>query len=180
MAVNLSVSDLDSPGLVTTVARTLQESGFPATLLELELTEGVTIFESAKAREALQNLKGLGVRLSIDDFVIGYSALGRLRSLPFDRLKVDKVFVDELSGDHDGTTLVETILEMARVLGLEVVAEGVETAEQADFLREQGCGFAQGYLFSRPVDASQVEDLLRVQRQPQIAAAAPLPIAAAV
>ena len=104
IAVNLSGSDLESPGLVGTVAQTLQETGFPAAMLELELTEGVAIFESASARETLQSLKGLGVRLAIDDFGTGYSALGRLRSLPFDRLKVDKAFVDELSSAHDGTT----------------------------------------------------------------------------
>jgi len=165
VAVNLSGSDLDSPGLVATVAKTLQETGFPPMLLELELTEGVAIFESGSAQETLQTLKGLGVRLAIDDFGTGYSALGRLRSLPFDRLKIDKVFVDELIGAPDDTTLVETILKMARLLGLEVVAEGVETSGQADFLRGRGCGFAQGYLFSRPVDAWQLEALLRIQHE---------------
>jgi EAL domain-containing protein (putative c-di-GMP-specific phosphodiesterase class I) len=180
MAVNLSGSDLESPGLVATVARTLKETGFAASLLELELTEGVAIFESAKARDTLQNLKGLGVRLAIDDFGTGYSALGRLQSLPFDRLKVDKVFVDELIGANDGTTLVETILEMARVLGLEVVAEGVETAEQADFLRKLDCGFGQGYLFSRPVDALELEALLRTHQEWEESGASPIPIAATV
>jgi diguanylate cyclase (GGDEF)-like protein/PAS domain S-box-containing protein len=180
VAVNLSGSDLEDPGLVATVARTLTETDFDAPLLELELTEGAAIFESAKARDTLQNLKGLGVRLAIDDFGTGYSALGRLQSLPFDRLKVDKVFIDELTGAQGGTTLVESILEMARVLGLEVVAEGVETAEQADFLRGHDCGFAQGYLFSRPVDAVQLEALLRLQLASSEAGTNPPPIALAV
>ena len=178
MAVNLSGSDLENPGLVATVARTLKETGFDASLLELELTEGVAIFESAKARDTLQNLKGLGVRLAIDDFGTGYSALGRLHSLPFDRLKVDKVFVDELIGGTEAITLVETILEMARVLGLEVVAEGVETAEQADFLRKLDCGFGQGYLFSRPVDAFELEALLQRQQEWEKSGASRLPFAA--
>ncbi len=108
----------------------------------------------------LESLKALGLHLAIDDFGTGYSALSRLRSLPFDTLKVDKVFIDELDAVDPGSTLAESILDMARVLGLKVVAEGVETAAQADFLRRRGCDFAQGYLFSRPIDADAFAALL--------------------
>jgi diguanylate cyclase (GGDEF)-like protein/PAS domain S-box-containing protein len=160
MAVNLSGSNLDKPDLVATVARTLQETGFPAANLELELTEGVVIAESASALATLENLKALGLHLAIDDFGTGYSALSRLRALPFDTLKVDKVFVDELGAAHAGSTLAESILDMARVLGLKVVAEGVETSSQAEFLRRRGCDFAQGYLFSRAIEASAFAGLL--------------------
>jgi diguanylate cyclase (GGDEF)-like protein/PAS domain S-box-containing protein len=160
MAVNLSGSNLDKPGLVATVARTLEETGFPADSLELELTEGVAIADSVIALTTLESLKALGVHLAIDDFGTGYSALSRLRALPFDTLKVDKVFVDELGTAAPGSTLADSILDMARVLGLKVVAEGVETASQADFLRARGCDFAQGYLFSRAVDSSAFKALL--------------------
>jgi diguanylate cyclase (GGDEF)-like protein/PAS domain S-box-containing protein len=160
MAVNLSGRDLDKADLVASVALTLAESGFPAANLELELTEGVAIAESEGVRTTLERLKELGVHLAIDDFGTGYSALARLRELPFDRLKVDKTFVDELSIAHEGSTLVDSILDMARVLGLQVVAEGVETADQADFLRNRHCDYAQGYLFSHPIDASTFGTLL--------------------
>ena len=160
MAVNLSGSNLDNPDLVATVARTLPETGFSPANLELELTEGVAIAESDSALATLENLKALGLHLAIDDFGTGYSALSRLRRLPFDTLKVDKVFVDELAAANPGSTLAESILDMARVLGLKVVAEGVETSSQADFLRRRGCDFAQGYLFSRAIESSAFEALL--------------------
>jgi EAL domain-containing protein (putative c-di-GMP-specific phosphodiesterase class I) len=168
MAVNLSGSNLDKPDLVATLARTLEETGFSPANLELELTEGVVIAESEAVVGTLENLKALGLHLAIDDFGTGYSALSRLRTLPFDTLKVDKVFVDELAAANPGSTLAESILDMARVLGLKVVAEGVETTSQADYLRRRGCDFAQGYLFSRPVEAGAFEALL--------ARRAPLPV----
>jgi diguanylate cyclase (GGDEF)-like protein/PAS domain S-box-containing protein len=154
LAVNLSGSNLNTPDLVANVARTLDETGFAPANLELELTEGVVIAESAAVVQTLENLKALGLHLAIDDFGTGYSALSRLRVLPFDTLKVDKVFVDELTDSNQASTLAESILDMARVLGLKVVAEGVETSVQADFLRRHGCDFAQGYLFSRPLEPS--------------------------
>jgi diguanylate cyclase (GGDEF)-like protein/PAS domain S-box-containing protein len=160
MAVNLSGSNLARSDLVASVAGILEETGFSAANLELELTEGVVIAESESVLATLKDLKSLGLHLAIDDFGTGYSALSRLRVLPFDTLKVDKVFVDELASADPGSTLAESILDMARVLRLKVVAEGVETPLQADFLRRRGCDFAQGYLFSRAVDASAFEALL--------------------
>jgi diguanylate cyclase (GGDEF)-like protein/PAS domain S-box-containing protein len=164
MSVNLSGRNLEKPDLVGSIARTLQETGLPPEWLQLELTEGVAIAESTDAQATLYKLKDLGIRLAIDDFGTGYSALARLRSLPFDRLKVDKAFVDELADGGDGGALVATILEMASVLGMSVVAEGVETTSQADFLRRRSCDLAQGYLFSRPLDPAGVESILRKQR----------------
>jgi diguanylate cyclase (GGDEF)-like protein/PAS domain S-box-containing protein len=160
LAVNLSVKDLDQANLVTMVDRVLRETGFPPGNLELELTEGVALGEVGEARTTLADLKELGVSLAIDDFGTGYSALSRLRTLPFDRLKVDKAFIDDLIRVDGGQGLVESILQMASVLGLEVVAEGVESADQARILIEQSCGFAQGYLFSRPVDVAAFERVL--------------------
>ena len=172
IAVNLSGSNLDSPDLVASVARTLEETGFSPANLELELTEGVVIAESDGVRATLERLKGLGLHLAIDDFGTGYSALSRLRVLPFDTLKVDKVFVDELADANPGSTLAESILDMARVLGLNVVAEGVETPMQADFLRRHGCDFAQGYLFSRPIEPAAFAALLVAGESLRVAAAA--------
>jgi EAL domain-containing protein (putative c-di-GMP-specific phosphodiesterase class I) len=130
------------------------------TPLELELTEGGVIAESDSAVATLENLKALGLHLAIDDFGTGYSALSRLRAPPFDTLKVDKVFVDELAAANPGATLADTILDMARVLGLKAVAKGVEASSQPDFLRRRGCDFAQGYLFSRAVEPCAFEAVL--------------------
>jgi diguanylate cyclase (GGDEF)-like protein/PAS domain S-box-containing protein len=164
MAVNLSGSDLDQPDLVAQIARVLHETTFPAGLLEIELTEGVAINKSGGGQDILDALKSLGVHLSIDDFGTGYSALSRLRSLPFDRLKVDKAFVDDIDRVHRGAMLVDTIIDMAHVLRLDVVAEGVETTSQLDYLRERGCQFAQGYLFGRPMAPAALTTLLKRQR----------------
>jgi EAL domain-containing protein (putative c-di-GMP-specific phosphodiesterase class I) len=136
------------------------------------LSEGVVIAESAAVVRTLENLKALGLHLAIDDFGTGYSALSRLRTLPFDTLKVDKVFVDELADSTQGSTLAESILEMARVLGLKVVAEGVETTVQAEFLRRHGCDFAQGYLFSRPLEPSAFAALVMQEGSVRVPAAA--------
>jgi diguanylate cyclase (GGDEF)-like protein/PAS domain S-box-containing protein len=172
MAVNLSGSNLARSDLVASVAAILEETGFSAANLELELTEGVVIAESDAVLATLDDLKALGIHLAIDDFGTGYSALSRLRVLPFDTLKVDKVFVDELASPDPGTTLAESILDMARVLRLKVVAEGVETPLQADFLRRRGCDFAQGYLFSRAVEPSAFAALLAQGGQLPVAAMA--------
>ncbi|MGA8634531.1 MAG: EAL domain-containing protein [Candidatus Dormiibacterota bacterium] len=172
LAVNLSGSNLARADLVASVAGILEETGFAAANLEIELTEGVVIAESDAVLSTLNDLKALGLRLAIDDFGTGYSVLSRLRSLPFDTLKVDKVFVDELADANAGSTLAESILDMARVLRLKVVAEGVETSLQADFLRSRGCDFAQGYLFSRAVEPSAFEALLAHGGRLGVAAAA--------
>jgi EAL domain-containing protein (putative c-di-GMP-specific phosphodiesterase class I) len=175
VAVNVSGSDLANPELPAIVQAILDEAGVPPELLELELTESVAVAESEAELAVVHRLKDLGVHLSIDDFGTGYSALGRLQSLPFDTLKVDKAFVDALGDPAQGPTLVETILEMARALGLEVVAEGVETSDQASYLRKQDCGLAQGYYFSRPVGPDVIEAMLSVDGRPQRERAHPRP-----
>ena len=118
MAVNLSGTNLDTAGHRRDVGQDADGDGFSAANLELELTEGVVIAELQGAVGTLESLKALGLHLAIDDFGTGYSALSRLRALPFDTLKVDKVFVDELDTANPGSTLAESILDMARVLGL--------------------------------------------------------------
>jgi diguanylate cyclase (GGDEF)-like protein/PAS domain S-box-containing protein len=164
MAVNLSGRDLEQPEIVDHIGRILEETGFPPGQLELELTEGVAINEFSGALQTLEAIKALGVSLAIDDFGTGYSALSRLRGLPFDRLKIDKAFVDDIGRTAPGPMLVDTILEMAHILGLEVIAEGVETTTQADYLRQRDCDFAQGYLFNRPLGEAELGVLLADQR----------------
>jgi EAL domain-containing protein (putative c-di-GMP-specific phosphodiesterase class I) len=160
VAVNLSVRQMLAPDIAGLIEDVLRRTGVSPADLCLEMTESVLMDDVDYFGRTLAGLKALGVRLAIDDFGTGYSALARLRELPFDRLKVDKTFVDELSMTQDGSTLVDSILDMARVLGLQVVAEGVETADQAEFLRTRHCDFAQGYLFSHPIDASTFGTLL--------------------
>jgi diguanylate cyclase (GGDEF)-like protein/PAS domain S-box-containing protein len=160
IAVNLSSSNLGRPDFVLMVASTLQDTGFPAGSLELDLSEGALIADSSAVVVTLDKLKALGVQLAVNDFGAGNSALSRLRALPVDILKVHKVFIDELGAATPGSTLAEHILGIARALQLNVVAAGVETASQADFLREHGCDRAQGQLFSRAVEPEAFAALL--------------------
>jgi diguanylate cyclase (GGDEF)-like protein/PAS domain S-box-containing protein len=160
ITVNLSSSNLGRPDFVLMVASTLQDTGFPAGSLELDLSEGALIGESNAVVVTLDKLKSLGVQLAVNDFGAGNSALSRLRALPVDILKVHKVFIDELGAATPGSTLAEHILGIARALQLNVVAAGVETASQADFLRQHSCDRAQGQLFSRAVEPEAFAALL--------------------
>jgi diguanylate cyclase (GGDEF)-like protein len=159
VAVNLSAGQL-RPGLVETVAAALGESGLAAPCLTLEITESLLMDESAESLGYLTELKALGVRLAVDDFGTGYSSLGRLRSLPIDELKIDRSFVADIAPGTSGGPLVTAVTALARALGLEVLAEGVETFEQLRFLLGRGCDAVQGYLVGRPVPASTVRRLL--------------------
>jgi PAS domain S-box-containing protein/diguanylate cyclase (GGDEF)-like protein len=158
MAVNVSAVQLDGR-FVDDVTQALRDSGVPAQRLDLELTETAAVEQASACVAVLRQLADLGVALSIDDFGTGYSMLGQLRQLPFVRLKIDRSFVKECD-EQAGAPLVVAMMAMARGLGLDVVAEGVETPAQLAFLRAQGCQFAQGYLFARPVDAAQLVGLL--------------------
>jgi len=148
--VNLSARQVDHPSLLSTVERVLEETGLPPGAFTLEITESALMKDAVAAHQVLQALKSLGVALAIDDFGTGYSSLGYLQRFPLDILKVDKSFVDGLGHDQ-GTEIVAAVVNLAHALGLEVVAEGVETPRQLEALRELGCDLAQGYLFSRPV-----------------------------
>jgi EAL domain-containing protein (putative c-di-GMP-specific phosphodiesterase class I) len=148
--VNLSARQVDHPSLLPTVERVLETTGLPPRAFTLELTESALMKDAVAAHHVLESLKALGVVLAIDDFGTGYSSLGYLQRFPLDILKVDKSFVDGLGHDH-GTEIVAAVVNLAHALGLEVVAEGVETPAQLEALRELGCDFAQGYLFSRPM-----------------------------
>jgi predicted signal transduction protein with EAL and GGDEF domain len=174
MSVNLSprqVLDEDIPALV---AEVLAESGFPARQLTLEVTEGVFVHDLDRVVAQLHALRALGVRIAIDDFGTGFSSLSYLRRLPADVLKIDRSFVSDLPDSRSSAGLVASIIELARTLQLDVVAEGVETEEQRHCLADLGCGLAQGYLFARPRPAEEclVESLLEDLVEGMVAGAA--------
>jgi EAL domain-containing protein (putative c-di-GMP-specific phosphodiesterase class I) len=160
LAVHLWGNDLTSRDLVGGVARILGATGLAADQLELEITEIAATAETPGVKEVLAQLKDLGVHLSLDDFGTGYSALDHLRSLPFEQLKINRSSIEELSSATGTTTLVDTILDLAHVMGLQVVAEGVESSSQLDQLRQGHCDLGQGNLFGEAVEAAALEPLL--------------------
>ena len=160
VAVNLSAQHFASDQAVALVQEALEASGVPARLLEIEVTEGVFIRNTAAAGSALAALRALGVRVALDDFGTGYSALGYLQHLPFDVVKIDRAFVRDLRpGYVSGVRIVDAIVRLAHGLGAQVVAEGVEKAEQLEVLRRLGCDSVQGFLLARPMPAVEMEAL---------------------
>ncbi|MCF6506744.1 bifunctional diguanylate cyclase/phosphodiesterase [Blastococcus sp. MG754426] len=155
MAVNLSPRQLAETDVRADVQAVLAESGFPAEQLTLEVTEGMLVRDVDRTVGQLESLRDLGVRIAIDDFGTGFSGLSYLRRLPADALKIDRSFINDLAAGGAATTLVSSIVELARSLGLDVVAEGVETDEQRLVLRAMDCGSAQGYFFARPEPAER-------------------------
>lgn len=155
MAVNLSALQFRRGNLLDTVERALSQSGLPAGLLELELTESILLHDIDVAIKTVQSLKEMGVKLSIDDFGTGYSSLSYLKRLAVDKLKVDQSFVRDLAEDEDSAAIVKAIIQMGHTLQLTVIAEGVENDAQLAFLRNYGCDEVQGYLFSRPVPENE-------------------------
>jgi EAL domain-containing protein (putative c-di-GMP-specific phosphodiesterase class I) len=154
MAVNLSPRQLMDDDVTVDVRAALTESGFPAAQLTLEVTEGVLVQDVERVVAQLEALRALGVAIAIDDFGTGFSGLSYLRRLPADILKIDRSFVSDLAVGSSSATLIASILELARTLGLAVVAEGVETEGQRALLADLDCGSAQGYLFARPEPAA--------------------------
>ena len=160
LAVNLSARQFNEPNLVASIAAVLAETGLAPACLELELTESLFMHDVALAVSQLHDMKALGVQLSIDDFGTGYSSFAYLRTFPIDVLKIDRSFVGDVASDADDAAIVVSIIALAHNLKLRVVAEGVETAEQLDYLRRHGCDEAQGYYFSHPLPAQDIEAML--------------------
>lgn len=160
VAVNLSAHNFRSDSLLTSIAHALESTGLPSSYLHVELTESAVMQEPAAAMKTLGALKAIGLKLSIDDFGTGYSSLSTLKQFPIDLLKIDRSFVRDLPEDGSSASIVEAILALANALGLGVVAEGVETAAQRDFLCSRRCGLMQGYLFSKPLPADGFARLL--------------------
>jgi len=160
VAVNVSVYHVERGNLEASVDAALSESGLPQELLELEVTEGLFLPDKSSAVEVLRRLNARGIRVSIDDFGTGYSSLSYLRRLPVDRLKIDRSFVTGVADDLKDASMVRAIIGLAHDLGLGVIAEGVETAEQLAFLKAEGCDEVQGYLLSRPIPTVELDRFL--------------------
>jgi diguanylate cyclase (GGDEF)-like protein/PAS domain S-box-containing protein len=161
MSVNLSMRQLNDEGLVREIESVLRETGLHPELLELEVTESSIMHNAARAVQVLTAIKTLGVRLAIDDFGTGYSSLAHLKRFPIDTLKVDRSFIREVPNDEEDKAIAEAIIAMGKTLSLTVVAEGVETPQQQQFLSERLCDEMQGYYFSTPVAAQDFAELLR-------------------
>ncbi len=160
ICVNLAARQFQQANLVDVISRTIHETGLAASHLELEITEGTTIQDPEFAASVLRQLREMGIRVSIDDFGTGYSSLNYLKRFRIDRLKIDRSFVNDLTTDHNDAAIATAMIAMAHGLGLTVVAEGVETDAQLDFLLKQGCDYFQGYLLGEPMPASEFEALL--------------------
>jgi EAL domain-containing protein (putative c-di-GMP-specific phosphodiesterase class I) len=173
VSVNLSMRNLLDVDFPLQVEELLQKWGVDASLLELEITESTMLANPTRTKMVLEQLSALGIRLSIDDFGTGYSSLAYLRRLPIDEIKIDRSFVMGMDAEADDVAIVRSTIDLGRNLGLEVVAEGVETREIWDQLRALGCNTAQGYYLSRPVPAERLQEWLETRRTGGGAAAAP-------
>jgi len=160
VTANITSKELVQEDLVSSIRQTLQQTAMSPRHLQLEIRETVAMADAENAAQVLARLKELGIRLSIDDFGTGYSSLSRLQGLPLDTLKIDRSFISDMDDDPDKREIVRVIVMLGQQLGMKVVAEGTETAEQVRFLKDLGCDYAQGYFFSRPVDAHAFEELL--------------------
>lgn len=156
ISINIAGPQIQRGGLPEIVGRILEQTGLPAECLELEITEGFIMRHAEMAVEQLQALRNLGVSLAIDDFGTGHSSLAYLKQLPVDKLKVDQSFVRDIPDDPNDMAIVDAVIAMGKSLGLTIIAEGVETSRQADFLRKAGCHQAQGYLYAKPVPAEEM------------------------
>ena len=167
VSVNLSAKQLMHPSLAKQVIQILDATGLMPRQLKLEVTESTVMEHSEKSLSILKELEELGVLLSTDDFGTGYSSLSYLQKFPFDRLKIDRSFVEKMGDDTKSGAIVKTILMLGENLGIEVVAEGIETVQQFEHLKQLGCQFGQGYLFSRPAPADQAVELIRDRFDPK-------------
>jgi diguanylate cyclase (GGDEF)-like protein/PAS domain S-box-containing protein len=165
MSVNLSARQFQQQDVVRMVSQALQQLDYPAQALTLEITESVVMENPEQAAATLQHLSDMGIHLSIDDFGTGYSSLNYLKRFPIHALKIDKSFVHDITTDTDDAAIAKAVIVLAHSMKLEVIAEGVETIEQLDFLRQQQCDQMQGYYFSRPLPADRIEALLRQEMQ---------------
>ena len=160
MAVNLSARQLASADLLDDVRNALHDAGLTPSALVLEMTETALVHDASLAAERLHQLRTLGVRLAIDDFGTGYSSLSYLRQFPVDILKIDRSFINTIVDREQIPAIVRGLLDLGRTLQLETVAEGIESETQLGYLRDERCGLGQGFLFARPMPASEAEQML--------------------
>lgn len=164
VAVNLSPAQLRSPGLLQIVVRALAASGLAPGQLELEITETVLLQDSEATLAILRRLRQVGVRIAMDDFGTGYSSLSHLQRFPFDKIKIDRSFVRDITNNASSLNIVRAVAVLASGLGVTATAEGVETQEQLDVIRSEGCSEMQGFLLSKPVPAHEVRQILSSQQ----------------
>jgi diguanylate cyclase len=164
VGVNVSAIQFKQRDFVAGVGAILKETGFTPTNLEIELTESVVVDDADKAEEAMMELRAMGIRLALDDFGTGYSSLIYLRRFAFDKIKIDKSFLESMEATGESAILVHSVVHLGRALGLTVTAEGVETDEQHRFLQAVGCHLLQGYYFSKPVPASEITRMIACGR----------------
>jgi EAL domain-containing protein (putative c-di-GMP-specific phosphodiesterase class I) len=160
VAVNLSAVQFRSPGLTQVVVSALASSGLAPDRLELEITESVLLQDSKATLATLHGLRDMGVRIAMDDFGTGYSSLSYLRSFPFDKIKIDRSFVKDITTSAGSLNIVRAVAAMAKGLGMACTAEGVETPEQLSTISSEGCTEMQGFLFSKPLPVDQIDRLL--------------------
>lgn len=165
VAVNVSPLQFHDPNLVTQIKRALDGSQIDPALLYIELTEGALMDDVPRSEAMLKELKSMGLKLSLDDFGTGYSSLSYLKRFPFDKVKIDQSFVRDITTNPSDSVIVKVIISMAHGLGLKVIAEGVETEAQCEFMRTSVCDEIQGYFFSKPISAQAMEDLLSEDHQ---------------
>lgn len=165
IAVNVSQRQFALSDLLDSVTHALESSQMPAHALELELTESCMLEGTSPVVDTLQKLRQIGVRIAMDDLGTGYSSLGALTSLPIDTLKIDRSFVNGIESDTQNSKVVSAIFMLARSLGLEIVAEGVEVQAELDYLSERDCDVVQGYLLGRPLCLSSMSELLLTLHQ---------------
>jgi EAL domain-containing protein (putative c-di-GMP-specific phosphodiesterase class I) len=163
VAVNVSAVQFHRGGVQETVLRALAETGLKADRLEVEITESIFLEGGESTLRLLHGLRALGVRIALDDFGTGYSSLSYLQSFPFDKLKIDRSFIQNLLTREGAIAIVHAITELANALGIETTAEGVEETAQLMELRAHGCSSVQGFLFSEPMSAADVERLFRIE-----------------
>jgi len=164
LALNLSMKQLANNHFMTFLMKTMQEANFNPEWLELEITEGQMMQNPEQSIKKLKRLNKLGIEIAIDDFGTGYSSLSYLKKLPLHKLKIDQSFIRDIPQDSDDVAITEAIIAIAKSLNLKLIAEGVETKEQKDFVVEHECNFIQGYLYSKPIESHDMEKLLQAQQ----------------
>jgi diguanylate cyclase (GGDEF)-like protein len=168
MAINLTARQFFDEHLLADLKAILADTGMDAQLLELEISEALLMRDFAKAMRILTSLKDMGIRIAIDNFGIGYSSLSTIKQFPLDTIKIDRSFIRDITSDTEGKALTKAIIAMGRTLSLTVVAQGVETKEQADFLRQNACDEFQGFYLNKPVPPDQIAELIRAQPDPRL------------
>jgi len=167
--VNISAVQLKQDNFVDIVKGILQKHKVNPSHLELEITETAVMNDINRSIETLETLKAMGLRLAIDDFGTGYSSLSHLKRLPLDKVKIDREFIHDVLDDPNDATIVKAIIQLSNSLNLEVIAEGVETLEQEQYLRQYGCTEGQGFYYSKPITSDDFISLLEKQKEADLA-----------